>query len=177
AALALGTRMRAHRSLSPASVGEMAMDDGLRSALYRQDELDRVVGASRPPSDWHSWMDAVAAVDADIHGGTAGVIDSAFFDRVGRFASTQAAPAEARAGVLFLEGMESWNWPLTAASYRTIIASPDSIPWLPDTLLRNGAAVAYVMMRDTAGAAGVLRTFARRTQEDVFRERLIRSFL
>jgi hypothetical protein len=33
------------------------------------------------------------------------------------------------------------------------------------------------MLRDTAGAANVLRHFAKRTNEDRFRERLIKSFL
>jgi hypothetical protein len=48
---------------------------------------------------------------------------------------------------------------------------------MPDPLLRNGAVVSYIMLRDTAGAKEVLRKFARRTDSDQFRERLIASFL
>jgi hypothetical protein len=57
------------------------------------------------------------------------------------------------------------------------MSSPDSLEWVPDLVLRNGAAVSFIMLRDTAGARDVLRKFARRTNGDQLRERLIASFL
>jgi hypothetical protein len=116
-------------------------------------------------------------VDRDRHAGTAGVIDSAFFTRVRSFVNRTGAPVEARAGVDFLEGIGSWNWPLAATAARTLLASTDSVEWIPDVLLRNGAAVASIILGDTTEAKHVLQTFAKRTYEDPFRERLIASYL
>jgi predicted membrane-bound spermidine synthase len=176
-ALAFGTRLRAIRTLPPADAAEIARDEDLTAALYRLDQMDRVVASDRPPVDWHAWMDAVVACDADLHGGTAGVVDSAFFSSVRGYASRAGAPADARAALDFLHGIGSWNWPEAAVASRLLMASPDPAPWLPDPLLRNGAAVSFVMLRDTAGAKNVLRYFAKRTDADQLRERLISSYL
>jgi spermidine synthase len=178
-ALALGARIRAMRSLSPAIVAQMPRDAELREAIYDVDQLERMTSSSRPPADWHAWMSAVVRVDADLHSGTAGVVDTPFFSRTRQFAERNGAPLEARSAVDFLEGIGSWNWPRAAVAARALIASADTVPWLPEVLLRNGAAVSFIMLRDTAGAANVLRTFARagRGVGDKFRERLIKSFL
>ena len=116
-------------------------------------------------------------VDEDLHTGTAGVADTAFFGRLRAFAARTGAPVEARAGVDFLHGISAWNWPQAAVAAQTLIASTDSTTWIPDPLLRNGAAVAYIMMKDTTGAKHVLQTFAKRTVDDFFRERIISSAL
>jgi len=176
-ALAFGTRLRAIRTLPAADAAQVARDEELTNALYRLDELDRISASGRPPVDWHAWMDAVVASDADIHSGTAGVADSAFFAAMRAYAARAGAPADVRAALDFLHGIGSWNWPEAAVASRLLMESPDPAPWLPDPLLRNGAAVSYVLLKDTAGATNVLRHFAKRTNEDQLRERLISSFL
>lgn len=176
-ALSLGTRIRAMQTLPAAIVAQVPRDEDLRAALYRVDQLEQVSSAARPPADWHAWMDAVVTVDADLHSGTAGVADTAFFQRLRAFAARNGAPVEARAGVDFLQGISAWNWPQAAVASQTLISSADSITWIPDILLRNGAAVAYIMMKDTTGAKHVLQTFAKRTADDFFRERIISSAL
>ncbi len=175
--LALGARLRAMRVLPPHLLVMLPRDTDLRGALYRADALDRLTSSPTPPSDWHEFMSAVVRVDADIHSGTAGVVDTAFFRRMRQYAAGSGAPAEARAGLDFLHGIGAWNWPETAVASKALIASTDSVPWIPDVLLRNGAAVAYIMMRDTTGAKEVLATFAKRTYEDRFRERMLASYL
>ena len=177
AALSLGTRIRALHTLPAAVAATLPRDDDLRKASYRADELQRMSSGPRPPADWHAWMDKVVEVDADLHGGTAGVVDTAFFDEMRRFVASAGAPAEARAAVDFLHGIGIWNWPEAAVSARALMASTDTVTWIPDVLLRNGAAVAFVMMRDTTGAKDVLRKFAKRTDNDSFRERVIGSYL
>ncbi|MGH7678422.1 MAG: fused MFS/spermidine synthase [Gemmatimonadaceae bacterium] len=176
-ALALGTKLRAMRTLTPSLVAQMPRDEELRSALYRVDQLERMAATPRPPADWHSWMIAVVHVDEDLHSGTAGVVDSGFFQRMRDFAARNGAPVEARAGVEFLEGIGSWNWPKAAVASQTLLASTDTVDWIPELLLRNGAAVSYTLLGDTTGAKKVLQTFARRTAEDYFRERMIASYL
>ena len=175
--LSTSTRVRAVRSLSPADAAEVPRDDDLRAALNRIEQLDLVLASPRPPADWPEWMKAVIAVDEDLHGGTAGVVDSAFFRRVRAFASRHGAPAEARAAIDFLEGIGAWNWPTVVVASKLLIASQDSLVWIPDPLLRNGAAVAHIKLNDVDGAKQVLRTFAKRTSSDRFRERIISAYL
>jgi predicted membrane-bound spermidine synthase len=177
AALSLGARIRATHTLPASVVAMLPRDEDLRNALYRVDQLDRMTTSARPPADWHAWMDAVVQVDEDLHSGTAGAVDTGFFDKVRQFASKGGAPAEARAGIDFLHGIGAWNWPEAAVSARALIASRDTIAWIPDVLLRNGAAVAFIMLHDTAGAKDVLQTFAKRTDEDQFRDHLLGAYL
>ncbi|MEX2178901.1 MAG: fused MFS/spermidine synthase, partial [Gemmatimonadaceae bacterium] len=95
-ALARGTRLRAARELPPEVVAQMPRDADLRNALYRADQLDRLTATPEPPGDWLAWTQAVVQVDKDLHEGTAGVVDSAFFRRMHAFANRGGAPAEAR---------------------------------------------------------------------------------
>jgi spermidine synthase len=176
-ALALGSRIRAMRTLPPEITRLLPHDGDLRSALYRIDALERMTGSSKPPADWHEFMGAVVDADRDIHSGTAGVVDSAFFSQVRSYAARAGAPLEARAGIDFLQGIGAWNWPQASVSARALLASTDTVTWIPDVLLRNGAAVASIMLRDTAQAKEVLRTFAKRTLDDRFREHLIAAYL
>jgi len=176
-ALALGSRIRAIRTLAPGTAAQMPRDASLGPALYRLDELERMTSTPRAPADWHAWMRAVVAVDEDLHGGTAGVVDSAFFQRMRRFVAATSAPVEALAAIEFLEGIGSWNWPQAAVASKALISSPDSISWIPDALLRNGATVSYIKLRDTTGAKDVLQKYAKRTLDDQFRERMIAAYL
>lgn len=176
-ALSVGTRLRASRTLPPRQAAQISRDDELRQALYRLDQLERVVESSRAPSDWQAWMRAVIAVDDDLHGGTAGVVDSAFFGRLRQFVSRTGAPAEVRAAIGFLQGIGSWNWPEVAATSRALMASQDSLEWIPDALLRNAATVAFIKLGDVEAAKEVLRAFAKRINHDRFRERMISSYL
>jgi hypothetical protein len=176
-ALSLGARLRATRTMSPELLASMPRDDATRGAMYRLDALERITASSRAPADWHEFMRSVVDADRDMHGGTAGVVDSSFFARLRSFVNRTGAPVEARAGIDFLDGIGSWNWPLAATAARTLIASTDSVEWIPDVLLRNGATVANIILRDTTEAKHVLQTFAKRTYEDPFRERMIASFL
>ncbi|MEX2152022.1 MAG: fused MFS/spermidine synthase [Gemmatimonadaceae bacterium] len=175
--LSLGSRLRAMRTVSPATAAQMPRDARLGAALYRIDELERMTSTPRAPADWHAWMQAVLAVDEDLHSGTAGVVDTAFFQRMRGFVAATAGPLEARAAIEFLEGIGSWNWPQAAVASKALISSTDSISWIPDALLRNGAAVSYIKLRDTTGAKGVLQQFAKRTRDDQFRERMIAAYL
>ncbi|HEU4994800.1 MAG TPA: fused MFS/spermidine synthase [Gemmatimonadaceae bacterium] len=176
-ALALGTRLRAMRTLAPDVTAHMTSDHDLRLAMYRRDQLERLMATGRAPVDWHAWLTAVGDVDEDIHGGTAGVVDTAFFAGLRDFTTRTSAPTEVRAAIDFLHGIGSWNWPETIVSSRALMASRDSQPWLPDEFLRNGAAVAFIKLRDYEGARDVLRKFGRTTSDDPFRERLIASYL
>jgi hypothetical protein len=176
-ALALGARLRAMRTRPASETVNVPRDDDLRAAMFRADELDRVIAAGRAPSDWQAWTNSVVDAYADLHGGTAGVADSGFFRRVRDYAAKAGAPLEARAAIDFLHGIASWNWPEAATASRVIMAAEDPNAWVPDLVARNGASVAFIKLGDTDGAKNVLKFYAKRTSEDRFRERIIASYL
>ena len=176
-ALALGARIRAMKTLPPNVAAALPRDAELRNALYRIDQLERMAQTSVAPADWHAWITSVANADEEMHGGTAGVADTAFFGRLKRFAARTAAPAEARTSLDFLEAIGTWNWPLAAVSAKALMASTDSVTWLPDVLVRNAGAVAFIKVRDYEGAKEVLRHFAKRTNDDSFRDRLLGAYI
>jgi len=176
-ALALGSRIRAMRSLPASVTAGLPRDPELRNALYRIDALERMAQSSAPPADWHAWMTSVANADEELHGGTAGVADTAFFGPLKRFAARTGAPAEVRTSLDFLEAIGSWNWPMAAVSTKALMASTDSVAWLPHVLVRNAGTVALIKVGDHEGAKEVLRHFARRTFADSFRDRLLGAYL
>lgn len=173
---ALSARLHAVRTGTDSLGKAVAVDEELSAARLRVDQLEAAVAGNKPPASWHSWMDAVVAADADLHGGTSGVIDSSFFDKMRSYAIQHRAPVEARMALEFLEGIGSWNWPQTAQAAKALMVVRDPIPWIPPALFRNGAAAAFIMTRDTANAKRVLKDFSNRA-DDRFRERLIGSIL
>ena len=172
-ALALGAQLRAVREF-PETAAQVTRSDRFRDALLRREQLDRTLASARPPADWRAWMDQVVQVDADIHSGTAGVVDSAFFRELHAYAARAGAPAEARAAISFLEGIGAWDWPRTVVAAGLLIAA-DSVHWIPETLLRDGAMIGHLRLGNADAARDVLREFARRTYADRFREQLIAS--
>ncbi len=174
---AVGASLQAIRTLPTEIVSSMKRNSSVRAAAYRVDQLERVSSGSRPPADWHAWMDAVLVADADLHTGTAGVVDSAFFSRLRQFVARAGAPVEARAAIDFLHGIGAWNWAETLVSARALESSKDSLVWIPNVLLRNGTVVALIKLREYEKAKEALRVFAPRTVDDSFREVLLGSYL
>ncbi len=176
-ALALGATMRALRTLGPRYAAVIHRTAETRAATYRLDQLMRMAETRTPPADWHRWVEHVVASDEELHGGTAGVVDSAFFATLRRYAAAAGAPAEARAAVDFLHGIGVWNWAEVLASANVLETSKDSIGWVPDPLIRNATIIAHIKTRNYSAARGVLQVYAQRSSEDSFRERILSSYL
>jgi spermidine synthase len=176
-ARALGSRIQELRTAKQSVIATLPIDDELSKAMYRIDALERMIAVHRPPANWHSWVSDVVAVDEDIHGGTAGVADTAFFARLRAFAQQPGAPVEARASVDFLHGISVWNWREAADAGDTLLHSQDADEWLPDTLLYNGAIVARLKLGELAQAKEILRIFARKANEQQFQERLLAAYV
>jgi spermidine synthase len=177
AALALGATMRALRTLGPRYAAVIHRNSETRAATYRLDQLMRMAETRTPPADWHRWVEHVVASDEELHAGTAGVVDSAFFAALRRYAAAAGAPAEARAAVDFLHGIGVWNWAEVLASANVLETSRDTLGWMPDALLRNATVIAHIKTRNYMAARGVLQVFAQRSTEDSFREKILGSYL
>jgi spermidine synthase len=173
---ALSARLHAARTGTD-SIGRMvSIDEELSAARLRVDQLEAAVAANRAPASWHAWIDQVVAADADLHGGTAGVVDTVFFRAMQAYAMKHRAPVPARMSLNFLESIGRWNWPDAAQSARALMVVKEPVPWLPAALFRNGAAAAFIMTRDTASAKKVLKDYSN-AADDRFRERLIGAIL
>jgi hypothetical protein len=179
-AYALSARLHLIRHATPAQAAILTArfsDATLRSAINRIDRIERGAQGATPPGDWNAWISDVVAADADLHSGTAGVVDTAFFRAIRSYAARARAPQQARHALDFLHGIGAWDWAEAAAAAKALYASNDSIAWLPPDLMRNGSATAFIVTRDTAAAKDVLRRFARHYNEDRMRERIIGSIL
>ena len=173
---ALSARLHAVRTGTDSLAKRVSVDEELSAARLRIEQLEAAVANNRPPASWHSWMDQVVAADADLHGGTSGVVDSAFYRLMRGYAMRHGAPAEARVALNFLESIAAWNWPEAAQATRSLMLVKDPIPWVPHDLLRNAGAAALIMTRDTASAKKLVKDYSS-LANDRFRERILGSIL
>ncbi|HJU66091.1 MAG TPA: hypothetical protein VJ596_10460, partial [Gemmatimonadaceae bacterium] len=175
--LSIGASIRAATSGQPM---DTALDERTRSALYRYWRFQNSLDAERAPTDWSSWVSDAVAVEQDVHGGTAGVVDEEFYGQVRRFLDRHSAPPEARAVFDFLYGMSIWDFE-SASTAADVLLKPAVArkDWLDVDVLRDGAVVAKLRTGDAAGARhfmGVLAARSDRGAEDM-RSRLLDSYL
>jgi spermidine synthase len=173
---ALSARLHAVRTGTDSLGKAVSVDEELSAARLRIEQLEAAVAGNRPPASWHSWMDQVVAADADLHGGTSGVVDSTFYRMMRGYAVRHGAPAEARVALNFMESIAAWNWPEAAQATRSLMLLKDPIPWVPHDLLRNAGGAALIMTRDTASAKKLVKDFSN-LANDRFRERILGSIL
>lgn len=145
---------------SLANSSEPAVD-----AAFRLQSLRHSLATGVAPVNWRAWTRALSQVERDLHGGTAGVADSAFYDAVDRYVRRTSAPPEAKAAVDFLRGLASWDFArATRASEPLIGAARRREHWVHPDLLRDGAVTARVMQGDTAGARAAFLALALHSQ-------------
>jgi hypothetical protein len=174
--LALGAALRS--GVVPPDTG--AASEGLRRARHRLRTLQAVMSAG-PPSDWGLWVRDVYAVDADLHNGTVGVADAAFFDALQAYMARHRAPDRITAAVGFLRAVSAWDWARADSIGEEVIrfgAQPTGLPISGD-LVRDGLVVAKLQRGDVVGARRVfdiLRGHGSRSQLDL-RNRLLNAWI
>lgn len=123
--------------------------------------MDHLMSANVAPLDWHVWAAAIRESEETRSGGTAGVVDSAFFTAVTHYMDAQHAPDHARAVVAFIHGLAAWNFAETSQAADVLIpAARHGDLWMPSDLLREGTAVARIMLGDAKGAKRVMDELA-----------------
>jgi hypothetical protein len=144
-AMELAARLRAN-NFSGASGPQVGAAEQVRS-------VDRMLASDTPPVDWHVWVDAVRMAEELRAGGSAGVADTVYYDRVQRFLNRQSAPTEAKASIAFLRGLAGWDFVEAAMASRTLLgAAARGDHWLPPDLLREGSVIALIRTGDVATA-------------------------
>ena len=162
---ALGALWAAHRAMPGGEAPWLPLpadDTGwLRDALYRRATYEQVVASGRPPVDWHRFVTHALDVHEDLHGGTAGVLDTAFHDRLAAYLAAQRAPRQAAAAAAFVRGLAGHDFAAAAAAAPPLIdAAGRGDRWLDVELLHDGAVVAALRAGDRALALRVARTVA-----------------
>ena len=147
----------------------------VRDALYRARTLQRGLAQSAAPSDWLGWTAALDTAEHELHVGTAGVADDAFFRAVHAYLARVHAPGEPVAAVAFLHGLAVWDWAEASSAAETLIPiAQRGTDWVPLDVLREGAALAHLEQHDPRGAAGVFKRLAERTGPgERFRDRVL----
>jgi hypothetical protein len=127
--------------------------------------------SASPPTDWSLWMRDLVRSERELHGGTAGVMDSAFYATVARYVERHGAPLPVQAAVSFLRGLAVWDFDGAARAADILIPlALRNEDWLPPDVLRDGAVVAALRRgeRERARAVyGVLRARTERRPTDL----------
>jgi spermidine synthase len=148
-------------------------------ATFRKRVLQQALSGGAP-SDWRAWVEAMAIVDREIHGGTAGVADGAFYAELDRYMRTNGAPVEARAAIDFLRGLSEWDFERAAAASEPLIAAARAgVLWMDPDVLRDGAVTAHLQRGNIAAARAVfvvLAPYSRRAPNDL-RTMLVESLM
>ena len=152
----------------------------VRDALYRRAVLEQQLAGSRAPADWHHFVRHALDVEDDLHAGTAGVVDSAFYARVEGYLGRAGAPREAVAAVRFARGLAGHDWPLARAEAAVLLAALGrDDPWVRPELLHDGGVVAALRVGDAAFARQLYAATAARTERtaDEMRSLLLAAWI
>ena len=135
-------------------LGLAAEDEGwVRDAVYRRAAYEAVLDTRRAPADWRRFVAQALECETDLHGGTAGVADSAFYARTFAYLNAAGAPPEAQAALHLVHGLAVYNWGeanSAATLLREGVARGDR--WVDAETLLDGSVVAALRAGEVAGA-------------------------
>jgi predicted membrane-bound spermidine synthase len=156
------TRQRARaarlRAGEPAPASDsLDSDRNFHEARVRVATLRDLMSVPHAPEDWFFWFRKALDVEHDLHAGSMGVVDSAFYRGVDQYMVKWKAPETARSAWRFLEAAGTYNWPGVAVEVTPQLKSRVAgHTWLPVDLIRD------------AGVLALLRTGQRETAAKVF---------
>ena len=136
----------------------------LRDAIYRRAAFEAVVASGRPPADWHRFVAHAYDVEEELHGGTAGVVDSAFYGRLFAYLEAARAPAEVRASIVFIHGLAAYDFVQAADAAAVLVSAlKRNDHWIRPQLLHDGAVVSAIRLGVAPRAARLFGATARET--------------
>ena len=101
-------------------------------------------------------------MEQDLHEGTSGVADEAFYAPLVAYLARTAAPAEAVAAVRFMRALRRWDWGEAAAGADVLVAAlPKHDQWVPPDVLHDGSVVAALQLGDAQRARRLFQATGR----------------
>jgi predicted membrane-bound spermidine synthase len=129
----------------------------VRDAIYRRAAFEAILASGRPPADWHRFVAHAYDVEGELHGGTAGVVDSAFYGRLFAYLDAARAPAEVRASIAFFHGLAAYDFAQAADAAEVLVtALGRNDQWVRPNVLHDGAVVSAIRLGDAPRAARLL---------------------
>jgi hypothetical protein len=139
--------------------------------LTRDDDLGAQVNgvwrfraalAEGPPPDWRHWMRDMVAAEHELHAGTAGVADSAFYAEIRAYALRHDAPAGVRHAIDFAQGIAAWDFATAARAAEALLpAAMERRTWYDVSSLRTGAVLANLRLGRPAEARRFMVEFGK----------------
>lgn len=119
------------------------LPDYLREMRFARRQLATAIAVDLPPDDWRPWLGQLRSVSRVRHGGTAGWVDSTFFDEAAAFAARHGAPAEVSAVIAFRKAVQGWDDAAALAAAAILVGEETRTrDWIPGDELRDGALIA-----------------------------------
>jgi predicted membrane-bound spermidine synthase len=134
----------------------------VRDAIYRRAAFEAILASGRAPADWHRFVAHAYDVEGELHGGTAGVADSAFYGRLFAYLDAARAPAGVRASIAFFHGLAAYDFAQAADAAEVLVSAlRRNDQWIRPHVLHDGAVVAAIRLGDAPRAARLLRATAK----------------
>jgi hypothetical protein len=97
-----------------------------------------------PPESWTEWTRSFGRVEAELHGRSAGWVDTAFYGAADRYLQRAEAPDGVAAAVALLRGVRAHDLEAAAAAADRLGSSPDADALLPPALRLDAGTAAYL---------------------------------
>lgn len=160
----------AHNRLVSQGVGTLmrsttAVPDS--GAVYRRTQIAKLrrfrlgleMAAARAPVDWQIWWADVMVTERDLHQGTMGIVDSAFYAALERYLTSVGAPAGPKAALRFQRAASTYDWAGAAREVDFLLEERGrGANWVQPGFLLDAAVLARLRSGDVSGARA---TFAR----------------
>ena len=173
-------RLQAMAAAAGLRTGDSRAGADVALIAARRQMLEAEMSSGKAPGDWQVWVQSVAWVEAGVHGGMAGMADTAFYGSLYAYLERAHAPATARASIDFLYGLATWDYPKAARAADPLIAEGERGQlWLDGDELRDGAVIAKLAVGDRAGARAAFRGLISRSARKItdLRTRLLFSYI
>jgi hypothetical protein len=147
---ALSARARRGGPLSAADSLDYPVLIGFQQAKW---SFDAALASPNPPRSWAYWFNDFVRLEEQLHSGTSGFVDSAFYASAQRFMDRHRAPESVVQSVRFLRSLAGWDFKEVAAAVDSLaVLHKDGRPMLAADFLRDGAVIAKLRLGDVKGA-------------------------
>jgi hypothetical protein len=153
---------------------------GDAAAVHRLWQWRNALQTDTPPADWRRWLQDTVQVEADVHGGTAGVVDEEFYRSLHEYLDRHRPPAPVCDAVVYMEAL--WRWDFVSAARAADALLPSAVAgesWIKVDELRDGAATAKLLTGDVVGARQYFDALGPQTarRPDDLRSRLLEAYV
>jgi spermidine synthase len=152
---ALAARLRSGERLAPDDTA--IVNRAFQAARLRGERLAQGIATNRPPADWFHWFNEMLAVEDDLHAGTMGEVDGAWYAGVERYMVTHRAPSDGISALRMLRAGSTYDWTTAARESQVLVdARNRGRVWFPADLFLDMSVVARLKVGDFNGARALL---------------------